>query len=185
MLSSLSKVLEESLDKTNTALGSSAKVNNVEFASAIGTSSSHPQIGSSTQPVYVNSNGKLTACTSYSNATVRYINGSDEYYSGTTNSSGSWEPSDDYISLSNGIYFIELYINYTYVSSVLIPHGSSRDGRSAYSCLMSNGNSGGSYYYVHVWSALSDWSNNGGIQIFYNGTAVANKSFNFTLYRIK
>ncbi|MCI6330192.1 MAG: hypothetical protein MR775_05150 [Erysipelotrichaceae bacterium] len=59
------------LNKNNTVLGESIIVNDVEYASKIGNSSSHPAIGSLTQPVYVNSDGQLVAGTSYNKATVR------------------------------------------------------------------------------------------------------------------
>ena len=59
------------LNKNNTVLGESITINNVEYASKIGNNSSHPAIGSLTQPVYVNSDGQLVAGTSYNNATVR------------------------------------------------------------------------------------------------------------------
>lgn len=43
---------------------------NATYATKIGTSTTHPSIGSSTQPVYVDSNGTITAATSYANAHV-------------------------------------------------------------------------------------------------------------------
>ena len=49
---------------------SSVTINNVAYASKIGTDTSHPSIGDSTTPVYVNANGEITACTPYADATV-------------------------------------------------------------------------------------------------------------------
>lgn len=49
---------------------SSVTINNVAYASKIGTDTSHPSIGGSTTPVYVNANGEITACTPYASATV-------------------------------------------------------------------------------------------------------------------
>ena len=67
------------LNKNNTVLGESIIVNDVEYASKIGNSSSHPAIGSLTQPVYVNSDGQLVAGTSYNNATVRNANNCSKF----------------------------------------------------------------------------------------------------------
>ena len=49
---------------------SSVTINNVAYASKIGTDTAHPSIGGSTTPVYVNANGEITACTPYADATV-------------------------------------------------------------------------------------------------------------------
>ena len=51
----------------------SVTINNVleaEYASKIGTYSSHPSIGGTTTPVYVNASGIITACTPYASASV-------------------------------------------------------------------------------------------------------------------
>ena len=54
-----------------TSLGvNAATATNASYATKIGTSSSHPGIGSATQPVYVDSDGNIIAGTAYSNASV-------------------------------------------------------------------------------------------------------------------
>lgn len=52
------------------SIPSAGSSTNASYAAAIGTSSSHPAIGSATQPVYVNSSGTVTVATSYANASV-------------------------------------------------------------------------------------------------------------------
>lgn len=58
--------------KSAFAADSATSATNSTYATKIGTDANdgHPAIGSSTQPVYVNSNGVVTACTSYANASV-------------------------------------------------------------------------------------------------------------------
>lgn len=54
----------------NSATATSAT--NATYATKIGTSSSHPAIGSTSTPVYIDSNGTPQACTAISPSTVKY-----------------------------------------------------------------------------------------------------------------
>ena len=51
---------------------------NSTYATKIGTSSSHPTIGSSTSPVYVNSSGTITQGSTYAGGTKVTLNGTDK-----------------------------------------------------------------------------------------------------------
>ena len=57
-----------------TACSSVGSSTNASYASHIGTSSSHPGIGSATQPVYVDSTGAVQPATAYASATVGNAN---------------------------------------------------------------------------------------------------------------
>jgi hypothetical protein len=60
------------------SVASAANATNSTYASKIGTSNTHPSVGNTTTPVYVNSNGTVTACNKYAGGTAVTLNGTSK-----------------------------------------------------------------------------------------------------------